>query len=300
MDLTKSKQINVYFNNFWPGFLEGKNPNTVLFFIELFKKVFNTEVIIVNNYLNANILCECAPCSLDRSLLYRKKWDYSFLATGESIMRTSGKLEHYKDFSCFLSGLRPESNLNQVIFPLFKSYLFCNSNKWKEPVNKVPSNMVCAIIGNPNGIVRNKFLDVLEKKISVKYGGSFRNNIGYKVGGDHNSEELINFIRQHKFVVTMENYEEDYYITEKICNGLFAGVIPIYWGSPNITEYFNEDRFLHLKDDSDGEINKIIDEMLNMSDETYLKKVNSQIFKNGNNDNFIESIVNDIKYCINT
>ena len=40
--------------------------------------------------------------------------------------------------------------------------------------------------------------------------------------------------------------------------------------------------------------------MLNMSDDVYLEKVNSQIFKNGNNDTFIESITNDIKDLINT
>mgnify|MGYP000088050997 FL=1 len=74
--------------------------------------------------------------------------------------------------------------------------------------------MVCAIISNPKGNIRNKFLDKLEQKTEVVYGGSFRNNIGYNLQGDHNSIELINFMKQFKFVITMENNKEDYYIQE--------------------------------------------------------------------------------------
>ena len=297
--MTHNQPISIHFNKFWGGFLEGTNPNSVIFFIELFKKVFNTDVIVERDYIKADILCE-HMCHPEDSLIYKKQWKYSFLATGECVAVAQCTKFHFNDFSCILSGLKPDRDLKRLKFPLFTSYLFCNSEKSLEPIKIVPKKMVCAIIGNPNAIVRSKFLDALEKKTAISYGGPYRNNIGFCIGGDHNSNELINFIKEHKFMISMENNKEDYYITEKICNGLFAGVIPIYWGSPNITEYFNEDRILHLKDDSDNEINKIIDEMLNMSDDVYLEKVNSQIFKNGNNDTFIESITNDIKDLINT
>ena len=145
------------------------------------------------------------------------------------------------------------------------------------PVGTIPDKMVCAVIANPKGVVRNKFLDKLEKYVHVYYGGSFRNNIGYTIGGDHNSSELLHFMRNFKFVITMENNKEDYYITEKICNGLFAGVIPVYWGSPNITTYFNSDRILHLKDDSDAEIDSIISIMMHMDATEYIRKVNSPL-----------------------
>lgn len=279
--------MNICFHKFWPGFLEGTNPNTVHFFIELFKRVFNT-LIIVSDYNNADILCENA-CSLNDSLIYKKKWKYSILVTGECVVRC-GFSEHYNSFDVFLSGLKPD--IKRVKFPLFISYLFCNNNSMQS-IKVVPKNMVCAIISNPKGNIRNKFLDKLEEKTHVFYGGHYRNNIGYCIGGDHNSNELINFIRQHKFVITMENSEEDYYITEKICNGLFAGIIPVYWGSPNICEYFNTDRFLHLT--SENEIENIIDKMMNMDDETYLKMVSSNILVNTNT---IDPLVEDIKNAL--
>jgi len=291
--------IRIHFNKFWPGFLEGTNPNTVLFFIELFRRVFNTNIIIEYNYNNADILCEGAPTSINDSLIYMKQWKYSILVTGESVVSFGAFSDHYNSFTCFLSGANPLTGLKWVKFPLFSSYLFCNNNKFMEAVTTVPKKMVCAVITNPKGSIRNKFLDRLESKMSVEYGGNYRNNIGYCVGGDHNSNELIDFMRQYKFVITMENNEEDYYITEKICNGLFAGIIPVYWGSPNIGKYINNDRFIHLKNSSDDEIDRVINKMLNIDDDTYLRMVNSNILVNTLT-NIIEEIATDIKLVLNS
>lgn len=284
-----NKPTHIFFNKFWPGFLELTNPNTVKFFIEIFKRVFKTDIVVEINLNNADILCE-AVCNLSDSLIYKKKWKYSFLITGESVV-SGGRFDHYNRFSCFLSGLNPVLQPNGVKFPLFISYLFCNNTISMVPVDKVPINTVCAVISNPKGKVRNKFLDELEKRTNVVYGGSYRNNIGCTIRGDHNSSELIEFIRQFKYIITMENNEEDYYITEKICNGFFAGTIPVYWGSPNASNYFNSKRFLHLKDGTDNEISNIIDTMLSMDDNTYLDIVNTEVLINKN---LIDPIVKDI------
>ena len=93
-----------------------------------------------------------------------------------------------------------------------------------------------------------------------------------------NVKEINNSNRTNKNL--FENNKEDYYITEKICNGFFSGIIPVYWGSPNIYEYFNSNRFLYLKDDSDQQINSIIERMINMDDTTYLNMIHSPILVN--------------------
>lgn len=283
--------ISVYFNKFWNGFLEGTNPNNVSFFIELFEKVFHSNIIIENNYMNADILCENA-CNIQDSFIYKKKWKYSIAVTGESVVSFGIFSDHFYHFSCFLSGLNTNISLRQIKFPLFISYIYCNKHLSLEPVDYIPKKMVCAIISNPKGNIRNKFLDKLEQKTEVVYGGSFRNNIGYNLQGDHNSIELINFMKQFKFVITMENNKEDYYITEKICNGFFSGIIPVYWGSPNIYEYFNSNRFLYLKDDSDQQINSIIERMINMDDTTYLNMIHSPILVNND---LINTLVQNIQ-----
>uniref|UniRef100_A0A6C0KLD3 Fucosyltransferase C-terminal domain-containing protein n=1 Tax=viral metagenome TaxID=1070528 RepID=A0A6C0KLD3_9ZZZZ len=271
--------MKVCFHHFWPGFVEGTNPNSVGFFIELFQKVFDCEIQISHDWTEADILCENA-CSLESSWIDKKNWRHSIAVTGESVVSFGVFSDHYHRFSCFLSGLEPSIPLKRVKFPLFLSYVFCNKNKSFEPVSSVPSNMVCAVITNPKGRVRNRFLDRLEQHMPVSYGGSFRNNIG-PIGGDHNSDELIHYMKSFKFVVTMENNEEPYYITEKIVNGLFAGTIPVYWGSPRIHEYIHEDRILHLKGDTEEsflQIDRVIQQMIHMTDEDYMKRVQSPIF----------------------
>jgi len=290
--------VHIYFNRFWPGFLEGTDPNNVTFYIEIFKRVFGADIIIENDINNSNILCENA-CNLNDSVIYNKHWTYSILITGESVCSFSNYSEHYNSFTCFLSGLKPNIALKRVKFPLCISYLYCNSYLSLQSVKDIPKKLVCAVISNPNGYTRNKFLNKLEQRVHVEYGGNFRNNIGYCIGGHHNSDELINFMKQYKFVITMENNEEDYYITEKICNGFFAGIIPVYWGSPNIAEYFNSNRFLYLKNDSDDEIDNIIEQMINMDDETYLSMINSTILINPIT-SIINTIVDDIINTINS
>ncbi len=50
--------------------------------------------------------------------------------------------------------------------------------------------------------------------------------------------------RDHKFQVTIENVQEDYYFTEKLIDVLLTGGIPIYWGCPSIGKFFNTKGFL--------------------------------------------------------
>jgi hypothetical protein len=79
----------------------------------------------------------------------------------------------------------------------------------------------------------------------------------------------------------MENSQEEYYITEKLYNAMRAGIVPVYWGSPNVTKYFNPNRFLHVR--SEYDIGSVIHRMLSMKDEEYLSMVQEPIFVEGMN-----------------
>ena len=276
--------------------MEGYNPNTSAFFVELFKRVFDTDIIVVRNYSNADILCENRQ-SPRTSFINKKEWKYSFLVTGESVVSGGVLPDDYKKFQYFLSGADSNIGIKWIKFPLITSYLFCNARKQLPPVTTVPKQLACCVIANPKGQVRNKFLSRLEAKMPVSYGGPYKNNVGYTVRGDHNSDELLTFMRSHKFVITMENNEEDYYITEKLCNGLFAGVIPVYWGSKHVGEYINKERILHLENDSDEEIDRIIATMIEMDDTTYLNKVNIDPFLHKD---MMELMVEELKHSIIT
>lgn len=61
----------------------------------------------------------------------------------------------------------------------------------------------------------------------------------------------------YRFNVAMENYQDGHYFTEKICNCFASKVIPIYYGCPNIGEYFNTDGII-ICDSPDDVIEKTL------------------------------------------
>ena len=128
----------------------------------------------------------------------------------------------------------------------------------KIPSFQFPKKNICVVISNPGGYERNYFLDKLEQKIHIDYLGNYKNNSS-RLDYVYNTEEFRNKIKEYKFIVTMENSSGDTYITEKITHGFLCGNIPIYWGSPRVTDYFNEDRFVNIKSIDDDYLFKKVD-----------------------------------------
>lgn len=285
-DSNQVDTIKVYFHNFWPGFLEKIDPINVDFFEKFLCQVFKTKVVIGDKE-TSTILVESVFGK--ESALPFKQWSKTFLFLGEPYFPTFAHLESY---SCILGFT--ETKKNFVCLPLFMPYILSNPLSYK-PVADVPDKFACTVISNPNGNARNAFLDYLEKWGSVSYGGNFRNNIGRNIQGNYKSNVLIDYYKQFRFVITMENTKESHYVTEKIINGFRAGVIPVYWGSPNIHRYFHEDRFLTLHDDSIESIKTLVHQMATMSEEEYIRRINSPIFKDGFG---LNDVVKDTQRCL--
>jgi hypothetical protein len=281
--------MKLFVYGFWSGFIERTNPTDISFFINLFQKIFDAEHIELGNFEESDILLETIFESSTH--LYAKKWKYSFLFSGES--RLNG---WYKDYTCVLYGEKNHDNIINV--PLFIPMLYCSNRLDKINENKnivnVPKKNICAILSNPCGNERNCFLNELEKQIHIDYGGSYKNNIP-KVEYQYNTQEFIDFVSQYKFLVSMENSRGETYITEKILHGFNSGNIPVYWGSANVGDYFNEERFINLSDIS--KIHDIINKIIEIAndDNKYLEIVNKTVYKNNRLERNIDSIVNDIK-----
>ena len=269
--------MKIFFNGFWEGFLEKRDPIHVDFFTKLLFDVYDEEAVITYNIDEADILVEAI--FTNRFFINYKKWKASFLFTGESYY-TDCKNFH-PSYTCI------------VYHKLYPDMTF-------EPTKTIKNNYVSAVISNGSINDRVAFLDKLEKRMPVVYGGSYKNNIGGKVQGNFASDNLINFYKETKFVITMENTKIGHYITEKIINGFKAGIIPIYWGSPYVSKYFNSKRFIILEDTSDTAIDAVIDRMMNMSDEEYFKIVNEPIFNIDTEDVYKNAVDNIKKLVLKT
>lgn len=60
--------------------------------------------------------------------------------------------------------------------------------------------------------------------------------------------DFKDFLEGYRFNVAMENCSIGYYFSEKLCNCFASRIIPIYWGCPNIGEYFDTSGMILLED----------------------------------------------------
>jgi len=270
--MSSSPPISVFFNKFWPGFIEKTDIVDCSFFVQLLSKTYNAPIYVSNSPDNATILVE--SIFGNQSYLKYKKWRATILFTGESDYFNMPNVDKY---DCVLGF--EDTRDNFVKCPLFVIFLLTNPSILKEIENvdrpipsEIPLNHASIILSNGyHGKERMLFFNTAKKDMLLFSGGKFENNVGFVVPGSYNSSEMVDFYRRGKFAITMENNDKPYYITEKIVNGLRAGVIPVYWGTSRVNEFFNPERFLHLKSEAKAQdMAEMIERMKNMTDHEYL------------------------------
>jgi hypothetical protein len=102
------------------------------------------------------------------------------------------------------------------------------------------------VVSNGNSLERNNFFNKLSKYKIVDSGGSYLNNIGYKIP-DKNK-----WISEYKFNICFENdahrgYNE-HYTTEKLPQAMQSNTIGIYKGNTQIGKEFNTKSFINIRE----------------------------------------------------
>ena len=78
---------------------------------------------------------------------------------------------------------------------------------------------------------------IKDSNIDMEYFGSGCNPIEKKSSG----------LNDFMFSVAIENNMCDFYFTEKILDCFASGTIPVYWGAPNVLEFFNPKGIITFK-----------------------------------------------------
>ena len=60
-------------------------------------------------------------------------------------------------------------------------------------------------------------------------------------------EDKISTLNKYKFCICFENARDEYHIDEKIIDCFNAGIIPIYYGAPNIEDIVPKNCFINFK-----------------------------------------------------
>lgn len=108
--------------------------------------------------------------------------------------------------------------------------------------------------------------------------GKYINTKKESIPGTFQSDNVIDTYKNYKFVIAMENANIDGYVTEKIVNAFYSGAIPIYWGSSNINEFFNEKAFINVSNFKSFE--DCVNHVCNMTDEEIKQMTEEPVYKN--------------------
>lgn len=117
--------------------------------------------------------------------------------------------------------------------------------------------------------IYEKLFDSLCEYKPVASGGKWRNNTGGCVS------DKLDFIRNYKFNLAIENTDVDGYVTEKIIEPFIVGSVPIYWGNSWVKEEFGEGGYINVGDFDSLENAVEFIKKVDADDELYLKMLSS-------------------------
>tara|TARA_B100000886_G_scaffold215472_1_gene149449 strand:- start:644 stop:1543 length:900 start_codon:yes stop_codon:yes gene_type:complete len=283
----KNKKLKIYFADFWNNFKFQDN-----YFYHLLNTKYELEITHNN------------PDVLFHSVDYYGKSEYKnfqnkntkkIFFTGESTEPDYNLTDYSFSFM--------ENNEKNYRLPLWVLYIdWFNTKKDKErdpsfliPLKKLTQNKTkitnnpffCSFIASKPEGERINFVKNLDDIKKVHSMGRLYSNSYFRVMGRGDQKKKLDVMKLFKFNIAFENKIVDGYVTEKILHSLYAGSIPIYWGSSQAKKDFNPDSFIYhgdFKNDSD-----LIDNILKTYNDKDLMAnyLNEPIFKNNKIPDFI-------------
>ncbi|BCM88485.1 alpha-(1,3)-fucosyltransferase FucT [Abditibacteriota bacterium] len=211
---------------------------------------------------------------LDQNYLYsllKPHYDFELSDSPDILFFSVFGNDHLKydclKIQCIGENIRPNFHLCDYAFsfdetdtrnfqlPLFMMYPFFGEMRsgdyglevqsWRD----TPKSSFCNFIFQ-NGRARERihFCQQLMKYKWVDCPGEILNNRPSFDGDGDKWMEKLSFMKDYKFTVAFENASSVNYTTEKIFHALLVGSIPIYWGNPEVSTYFNPASFINCHD----------------------------------------------------
>jgi hypothetical protein len=201
-------------------------------------------------FIDSNEPSVCYMKEIEEDILNFSNYYNLILTTNPNVLKN---IKHSKLFLYGTTWLNKKNNdktyLGEVSenfcgfnLPKENNISFLKTNKSVNAINTVPGYKLREKIW----IKRNEFI----KEVKFYYSNVGDNTSYLKHDGPLPDDDKLNLFKS-KFSIIIENSEETNYFSEKLIDCLLGKTIPIYWGCPNIHDYFNCDGFLLFKNEED-------------------------------------------------
>ena len=133
-------------------------------------------------------------------------------------------------------------------------FSFAGSNlPWVKEHKIFTKSKICSMFASSKKVthghaLRHQIAESLKGKIDIFGGAANSSKIGNNTSPWNSKHELLN---DYMFQIVIENDSYQTYFTEKLTDCFATGTIPIYWGAPDIDNYFNKDGMIIIKDEID-------------------------------------------------
>jgi hypothetical protein len=260
--MIKKPNITVDFVDFWPNFVKNDN-----YFYHLLSQEY--DVIITENkpdllfhsvdycrhqghkkYNNSHtkkIYYSGEPPHIHRPDYNESHFSFTFEDTADARnYRLPLWVLHLNWFNVPHSDDRDQSylhSLEELLKPKDAEYLWDTKKEFCSFINTQPFGR------------RVEFVPKLNQKQFVHCAGRLYNNVNGNIIGRGDQRWKIEYLKQFKFNIGMENCDDCGYVSEKIIHGMFANCIPIYWGSDVVIKDFNFKSFINWHDFNNDEEN---------------------------------------------
>lgn len=248
------KKINISFHNMWGGFFQHDNiiTNTLKLKYDVAVDHANPDIIVCQNTESVKAK------NITDHYRGKSKVVHWYVEAFDRIGRPNYDDCDYSLTSCSLS-----HDKNKRL-PLWSMYVDWFNNPYQQgrnqaylispakltsPKQKQNKNKFCSALTNNalgyRSIAYPEFIKfAVSRGLLVESRGNFCQTCP-KLNGDE--KDKLQFISDFKFHLTYDNSDVDGWITEKLLHPMSEGVIPIYWGGPDVENEFNVNGFIHVR-----------------------------------------------------
>jgi len=203
---------------------------------------------------------EVVLTNFEKSHLYSEKIKYGWILEPQHIDSKQYILakEHKEKFEKIFTFSRELLEFSEKFefVPYGSCWISQNDRKIYEK-----TKFICTISSFKKNTLGHNFRHQIIKKI---------NNIDVYGNGYCPVENKVDVLKDYMFSVVVENQKMDYYFSEKLIDCFMTGTIPIYYGCPSISRFFDNDGIITFN--SLPELSEIIK---NLNVNSYYEKIQS-------------------------